>query len=87
MKAPSHLDLKNQINRAKWAWRWHMQKGSSGWSARPYPDLRNEDDLRRYRLIEFKRRHTPFGGRVVSMHAWKWEQKRQRRFRDMVAAS
>lgn len=87
MRAPAFLDLKNQINRAQWAWRWHMQKGSSCWTARPYPDLRNDEDLKRYRVIEHKRRHTPFGRRIVNLAAWKFEQIRQQRYRRMMVAS
>lgn len=83
---PGLLDLKNQVNVARWRWRWHLQGGSSSWTARPLQDLRNEEDLRRYREIEFDRRHTPFGRRVVNINAWKFERIRQKRYRRMVTA-
>lgn len=56
MNTPGYLDIKNSANVAKWRWRWHLQGGSSGWSARPLQDLRNEEDLRRGRAIDLKRR-------------------------------
>lgn len=87
MNVPGPLDLKNQVSRARWAWKWHLQGGSSSWSARPFQDLRNDEQLRMYRAIEVARRHTPFGRRVINLAAWRFEQKRRRRFRDMVAAS
>ena len=56
MNTPGFLDRKNSENRARWLWRWHLQGGSRFWSARPLRDLRNDEDLRRYREIEFRRR-------------------------------
>lgn len=86
MNTPGLIDLKNQMNRARWQWRWHLQGGSSSWTARPLRDQRNEEDLRRYRDIELKRRHTPFGRRVVNITAWKFDRIRQKTFRRMVTA-
>lgn len=87
MNIPGPLDLKNQISRARWAWTWHLQGGSSSWRARDFADLRNDEELLRYRVIEVTRRHTPYGRRVVSLEAWKFEQKQRGRHREMVAAS
>ena len=69
MNIGGYLDAKNSENVAKWRWRWHLQGGSRFWMARSLEDLRNEEDLRRWRLIELKRRHTKKGGKVVSMAA------------------
>ena len=57
MNTPGYLDLKNSANVAKWRWRWHLQGGSAGWSARPLQDLRNEEGQKQYREIELRRRH------------------------------
>ena len=68
MNTPGFLDVKNSENRAKWAWRWHLQGGSSGWSARPLRDLRNEEDQKRYREIELKRLHLrPRSRKVINL--------------------
>lgn len=85
-KTPGPLDLKNQMNVARWQWRWHLQGGSASWSARPLQDLRDDEGLRRYRDIELKRRNSPFGRRVVNINAWKFERIRQKQFRRMVTA-
>lgn len=50
------LQAHNGLRRAQWAIRWSRQGGSKFWSARPLMDLRNEEDLRLYRVIEGKRR-------------------------------
>lgn len=73
-----YLDAKNRASVAAWAWRWHAQGGSKHWAARPLMDLRNAEDLRRYRGIELKRRRSPFGRRVVSLAAFKFERERQK---------
>lgn len=52
---PSFLELKNSLNRAKWAWRWARQGGSFFTVARDLRDLRNAEDLKRWREIEFER--------------------------------
>jgi hypothetical protein len=72
-----YQDLKNQMNKAQWAWRWALQGGSMHWAARPLQDLRNDDDRRLYRMIEFKRRHSPFGRRIVNLAAWRFERARR----------
>jgi hypothetical protein len=63
------LDAKNSRNVAHWRWRWHLQGGSKHWMARSLKDLRNDEDLKRWRNIEFQRRHTKFGGKVVNLAA------------------
>lgn len=50
------LQVQNGLRRAQWAIRWSRQGGSKFWSARPLADLRNDEDHRRYRVIEGKRR-------------------------------
>lgn len=50
------LQVHNGLRKAQWAIRWSRQGGSMFWHARPLEDLRNEEDLRRYRVIEAKRR-------------------------------
>lgn len=77
MSGQGFLDLKNAMNVAAWKWRWALQGGSTLWAARPLRDLRNEEDLKRYRLVEVKRRHTPFGRRVVNLAAWRFERVRR----------
>lgn len=86
MKIGGFLDLKNSISTAKWRWRWHLQGGSSHWAARSLRDLRNDEDLRRYRCIELKRRHTPFGRRVVNLAAFRFERIRQQAYKRMALA-
>lgn len=75
---PGFLDVKNSRNLAAWRWRWHLQGGSSHWHARPLQDLRDEEGLLMYRKIEYKRRRTPFGRRVVNLAAWRFERARRR---------
>ena len=59
---------------AEWRERWIAQGGSFHWQARPCLDLRNQDDLRRWRVIEFKRRQTGLSKRahkkVVNLASW-----------------
>lgn len=62
MNIPGFLGMKNSMHHAKWRWRWHQQGGSHFWVARNLTDLRDEDQLRRWRWIELearqlKRRH------------------------------
>lgn len=81
MNMPGFLDLKNSANIARWRWFWHLQGGSRHWAARSLRDLRNDEDLKRYRLIELKRRHTPHGRQVVNINAFRFERIRQRAFK------
>lgn len=68
MNTPGYLDIKNSENIAKWRWRWHLQGGSSAWSARPLKDLRNDDDLKRYRAAELRRIHIrPRSRKVINL--------------------
>lgn len=53
----SFLQVHNGLRLAQWAVKWSRQGGSKFWHARPLEDLRDEEDLRRYRVIEGKRRH------------------------------
>lgn len=50
------LQVHNGLRVAQWAIRWSRQGGSKFWSARPLLDLRNDEDHRRYRVIDGKRR-------------------------------
>lgn len=65
---------RNQENKARWYWRWAKQGGSFFTTARDLRDLRNAEDLRRWRTIEFKRRQTGLSKRshakVVNLAAW-----------------
>lgn len=84
---PGFLDLKNSRNLARWRWRWHLQAGGRFWIAHDLRDLRNEDDLQRWRLIEFKRRHLPVKVRkVVSVAAWRIANAKRRRSRLQATA-
>lgn len=69
-----HLALRNSLNRARWAWRWAQQGGTYFTTARPLQDLRNDEDLKRWREIEFKRRQVR---KVVNLAAWKINRARQ----------
>lgn len=50
---PDWLQMKNSRSVAVWRWRWHLQGGSKHWAARDLQDLRNENDMRRYRAVQF----------------------------------
>lgn len=50
----SILNFYNAIHRNDWEWRWHLGGGSIHTRAKDMKDLRNEDDLRRGRTIEFQ---------------------------------
>lgn len=69
MNIPGFLALKNSISVAKWRWRWHLQGGSKFWAARNLRDLRNDEDMIRARMIEWKVKHTPTGKKVVNLAA------------------
>lgn len=86
MNTPGFLDLKNKMLVAAWRWRWALQGGSHHWAARPLQDLRNAEDLRRYRLIEHDRRHSPCGKRVVNINAFRFERIRQKAQKRIVVA-
>lgn len=60
-----YLDAKNDANRARWMWRWAQQGGSIHWKARDLLDLRNEDDLKRWRRLAYALRHTVKSKRKV----------------------
>lgn len=75
------LQVLNGLRRAQWAIRWSLQGGSKFWHARPLEDLRNEEDLRRYRVIECKRRHVKRcrgrKAKVINMAHAKFERVRR----------
>ena len=74
-----YLYYRNQENRARWAWRWAKQGGSFFNVARDLLDLRNAEDLRRWRQIEFKRRHlSKHVRKVVNLAAWRINRARRR---------
>lgn len=69
---------RNQENKARWYWRWAKQGGSFFTTARDLRDLRNAEDLRRWRHIEFKRRRLGKKARkVVNLAAWRIDRARQ----------
>ena len=67
----SFLHLKNAMQLARWKLKWAMQGGSCLWPARSLEDQRDEDSLRRYRVIEIMRRHARRDKRVVNLAAWR----------------
>jgi ribonuclease D len=69
--------LKNNMQLARWKLKWALQGGNTLWPARALTDKRNEEDLKRYRLIEFKRRHARRTNRVVNMVAWRYNRARR----------
>lgn len=74
-----YLYYRNQENRARWAWRWAKQGGSFFTLARDLRDLRNAEDLRRWRQIEFKRRNlSKHVRKVVNLAAWRINRARRR---------
>lgn len=81
MNVTTFLHMHNALRRAQWAIRWARQGGSRFWHARPLEDLRNEDDLRRYRVIEGKRRHVKRcrgrKAKVINMAHARFERVRQ----------
>lgn len=77
MNAPGWLALKNSRHVALWRWRWHLQGGSKFWIARDLQDLRNEEDLKRWRKTDWRLRHTPYSKRVVNIAAWRIERARR----------
>lgn len=50
---PGFHDLENLARLAAWRWRWHLQGGSHHWAAHDLQDLRNDEDLKRHRAIQF----------------------------------
>lgn len=73
MNVPGPFDLHNQLNLAKWKWRWHLQGGGQHWRARNLKDWRNDDDRKRGRSIEVRvmqaRRELRRARRVVNLAA------------------
>lgn len=51
---PGPLDQKNRENTARWLWRTHLRGGSMHVKARDLQDLRNEEDMRRWRPVEVR---------------------------------
>ena len=76
------IDLLNSENLTRWRCRWAVQGGSAHWHAHPLPDLRIEEDKRRYRLIEHLRRSALKSGRkvkkVINLAHERFERKRRR---------
>lgn len=74
-----YLYYRNQENRARWMWRWAKQGGSFFTIARDLRDLRNDEDLKRWRAIESKRQHLSKQVRkVVNLAAWRINRARRR---------
>jgi hypothetical protein len=77
---PDHLAVRNSESLAEWRWRWHLQGGSGLFHARSLRDLRNDEDLKRWRVIEFQVRATGRAIRkrkVVSLAAWRIERAKR----------
>lgn len=51
---PGPIDLKNRRNTARWLWQSHLRGGSMHVKARDLQDLRNEEDMRRWRYVEVR---------------------------------
>ena len=80
MEIGGFLDEKNQENRARWMWRWAQQGGSMHWKARDLLDLRNEEDLKRWRKTEHRLRHTPKSKKkVINLAAVRIERAKRKR--------
>jgi hypothetical protein len=73
----SFQDLKNAMQLARWKLKWALQGGSCLWPARSLTDKRNDEDLRRWRAIEFKRKHARKNKRVVNIAAWRIQRVRR----------
>jgi hypothetical protein len=81
-KPGGYLDFRNQENIARYIWRRHLQGGSSFWRARDLQDLRNDEDRRRWRVIEQKVRETGRGAKakkVISLAAIRIARARKRK--------
>lgn len=51
---PGPLDQKNRENVGRWMWQTHLRGGCMHFKARDLPDLRNEEDMRRWRYVEIR---------------------------------
>lgn len=51
---PGFLGQKNRENTARWMWQSHLRGGSMHVKARDLQDMRNEEDMRRWRYIEIR---------------------------------
>lgn len=78
MTPATYLYLRNLQSHAEWAVRWSRQGGSKYCPARPLMDLRNEEDLRRYRIIEFKRRALKRKATVINLAHERMERVRRK---------
>lgn len=78
---PGFLKLKNNVNKAKWQWRWHAQGGCFHWAARDLLDWRNDAERKAYRRLELKvrqiRRHSPTKN-VINLARLRIERARKR---------
>lgn len=52
MNAQGFKDWKNSQNLARWRWRWHLQGGSGFWVAHDLIDMRDEEQLIQWRVME-----------------------------------
>jgi hypothetical protein len=78
MNTPGLLDLKNSVNHARWRWRWHQQGGSHFWTAHSLTDMRDEDQMRRWRYIEHEVRRLPrYQPNVVNIATAKFRKLRK----------
>jgi hypothetical protein len=86
MSRETELEARNVENLKAWRERWNMFGGSFHWQPqRQYRDLRNQHDLHRWRVIEFKRRQTGLSKRsrakVVNLAAWELRRLHRARLR------
>lgn len=83
MNIKGPLDLSNAENLGKWHWRWHLQGGCMHHRARDLQDLRNDEDMRRWRSIQIRmfqaRRQLARGKKVVNVAKWKFDRIRKQR--------
>jgi hypothetical protein len=81
------LKLRNIDAIAAFHMRWRLQGGSFHWQARPMSDLRDQEQLRQWRLIEHKRRATGLSKRAQKVvNIAKWQLRRLRNGKERVSA-
>jgi len=76
-----HLQRRNGESLARWREKWFLQGGTL-FHARPLQDLRNEDQLRRWRTIEWQVRQTGKSLKtrtVVNLAVWRMSRARKRK--------
>lgn len=68
------IALKNADNLDAWRRSWVLQGGSSSWKARDLMDVRDQEQQRQWRVLQFKVRNSGKQKRrqnIVNIAAWK----------------